>query len=212
MENSRNHRHRSGQADQRRLSEKLVGHHPSGPPTDFPQSVNGVVFSASTSCALILRNSPRKECEYSRRLKPGASTPAAAVGFMQQAPVAPGGECCLQRLRHDHEPHRNRRKSSLLFAGLLYLLEGGRQPHSEQVRVVRCSGTPRHMPPPRNRDFHVSMVLKSDQPASRTLFAMLVRASFDGLTLRVLVTDRHPWAIDRPVNVGESALLLGCKT
>jgi hypothetical protein len=31
--------------------------------------------------------------------------------------------------------------------------------------------------------FHVSMVLRSDQPASRTLFAMLVRASFDGLTL-----------------------------
>ncbi len=48
------------------------------------------------------------------------------------------------------------------------------------------------MPPPRNRDFHVSMVLKSDRPASRTLFAMLVRASFDGLTLRVLVTDRAP--------------------
>jgi hypothetical protein len=41
----------------------------------------------------------------------------------------------------------------------------------------------RPMPPPRIRDFHVSMVLRSDQPASRTLFAMLVRASFDGLTL-----------------------------
>jgi hypothetical protein len=37
------------------------------------------------------------------------------------------------------------------------------------------------MPPPRDRDFHD--VPKSDQPVLRTLFAMLVRASFDGLTL-----------------------------
>jgi hypothetical protein len=38
----------------------------------------------------------------------------------------------LQRLRHDQEPHRDRRKSSVLFTSLRYLLEGGRQPLSEQ--------------------------------------------------------------------------------
>jgi hypothetical protein len=50
------------------------------------------------------------------------------------------------------------------------------------------------MPPPRIRDFHDSMILRSDQPASRTLFAMLVRASFDGLTLPTAMNPNCPQA------------------
>jgi hypothetical protein len=53
-------------------------------------------------------------------------------------------------------------------------LEEGRQPHLEQVWVVRSSDTSRSMPPLRNRNFHASMSLKRDQPASCTLFAILV--------------------------------------
>ena len=111
----------------------------------------------------------------------GFWAPAFRHGLLQQARVVPRAECFLRHLRRDHEPHRNRRKSTLLFAGLSIPLglEVGSDPHSEQVWVVKCSGTSRHMPPPRNRDFHDSMVLKSDQPASRTLFAMWVGASFD---------------------------------
>src|SRR5580765_8314434 len=48
-------------------------------------------------------------------------------------------------------------------------------PHSvRQVWDVRRSFTSRRMPPLRNRNFHDSMSLKLDQPASSTLFAMLV--------------------------------------
>jgi hypothetical protein len=82
------------------------------------------------------------------------------------------------------------------------------------------------MPPPRIRDFHVSMVLRSDQPASRTLFAMLVRASFDGLTLPtamnpycrtsfVVYADPHIDGVcrfrylDRHVDVPTAARVLG---
>jgi hypothetical protein len=53
-------------------------------------------------------------------------------------------------------------------------LEEGRRPHSEQVWVVRCSDTSRSMPPLRNRNFHASISLKRDQPASSTLFAIRV--------------------------------------
>jgi hypothetical protein len=53
-------------------------------------------------------------------------------------------------------------------------LEEGRRPHSEQVWVVCCSDTSRSMPPLRNRNFHASICLKRDQPASSTLFAILV--------------------------------------
>ena len=52
-------------------------------------------------------------------------------------------------------------------------LEEGRQPHFEQVWVVRSSDTSRSMPP-RNRNFHASMPRKRDQPASCTLFAILI--------------------------------------
>src|SRR5262250_3122110 len=51
----------------------------------------------------------------------GFWAPAFRHGLLQQARVVPRGECFLRHLRRDHEPHRNRRKSSLLFAGLRYL-------------------------------------------------------------------------------------------
>jgi hypothetical protein len=113
----------------------------------------------------------------------GGGAPVFRHWLLQQAQLVRCGECFSQRLRHDHEPHRNRRKSNLFIRRPAIPLGREGQPHSDQVWVVGCSGTSRHPPPPRIRDFHVSMVLRSDQPASRTLFAMSVGAIFDGLTL-----------------------------
>ena len=51
--------------------------------------------------------------------------------------------------------------------------EGGRHPHSEQTWVVRYSETSSVLPP-FLMDLYESMRLKSDHPASSTLFAMVV--------------------------------------
>src|SRR3546814_9139078 len=55
-------------------------------------------------------------------------------------------------------------------------LEGGRVPHSEQVWVLIRSETSRYRPPCISA-LYESIRLKPDHPASRTLFANLVRAN-----------------------------------
>src|SRR3546814_1041453 len=60
-------------------------------------------------------------------------------------------------------------------------LEGGRVPHSEQVWVLIRSETSRYRPPGISA-LYESIRLKPDHPASRTLFANLVRANLDDST------------------------------
>jgi hypothetical protein len=80
------------------------------------------------------------------------------------------------------EPHASQHHSLIPRSAIPFGREGGRLPHSEQTWEEKRSDTSRSMPPLRNRNFHDNMSLKRDQPTSSTLFAWLVRASFDELT------------------------------
>ena len=71
-------------------------------------------------------------------------------------------------------PRRTTRKSSHEHKSAIpFGREGGRHPHSEQTWVVRYSETSSVLPP-FLMDLYESMRLKSDHPASSTLFAMVV--------------------------------------